>query len=117
MPRFKLPNYLRTHRKRARLSQADVAFLLGTKSGAVISRHERFQQLPNLQRLLAYEILFSTPVRTLFEGEQQKAEKRLKCRIRLLIQKLCGSGKSRLTLQKIRILETLLKHNPARSLS
>src|SRR5580692_1200603 len=57
-----LPNYIRTYRKRACLTQGEVGFILGLKSGAGISRHERFKQTPDLQTLLAYEMLFRTPV-------------------------------------------------------
>src|SRR5881227_3237850 len=50
----RLPNYIRTYRKRSCLTQDEVAFLLGSKSGASVSRHERFKQTPDLQTLLAY---------------------------------------------------------------
>ena len=36
----KLENYLRTYRRRAGLSQDEMAFLLGTKSGTKVSRYE-----------------------------------------------------------------------------
>src|SRR6266566_9083033 len=68
MPTARLPNYIRRHRKRSCLTQEDVAFLLGSKSSASVSRHERFKQTPDLQTLLAYEILFRTPVRNLFSN-------------------------------------------------
>jgi DNA-binding XRE family transcriptional regulator len=109
MPSAKLPNYIRTHRKHAHLTQKEVAFLLGTKTGANICRHERLKQTPNLQTLLAYEILFGTPVRNLYSGVQQDVEHKLMCRIRLLIQKLDKSGRSRLKARKIEILNGFLR--------
>ena len=109
MPSAKLPNYIRTHRKRAHLTQNDVAFLIGAKSSAHICRHERLQQTPNLQTLLAYEILFGTPVRNLYGGVHQDVEQKLMCRIRLLIQKLAKSGQSRLKARKIEILNDFLR--------
>src|SRR5258708_21096626 len=77
MPNPKLPNYIRTHRKRACLTQGEGAFLLGSKSSAGISRHERFKQTPDLQTLLAYEMLFQTPVRHLFSSTREAVEQRL----------------------------------------
>ncbi|HXR46672.1 MAG TPA: helix-turn-helix transcriptional regulator [Candidatus Limnocylindrales bacterium] len=109
MPSAKLPNYIRTHRKRAHLTQNDVAFLIGAKSSAHICRHERLQQTPNLQTLLAYEILFRTPVRNLFSGVHQDVEHKLMYRIRLLIQNLAKSGHSRVKARKIEILNDFLR--------
>src|SRR5437867_3300702 len=63
MPSSRLTNYLRMYRKRAHLSQDEVAFLLGSRSGARVSRYERCRQTPNLRTLLAYEFLFRTPIR------------------------------------------------------
>src|SRR4030095_604340 len=105
----RLPNYIRTYRKRSCLTQKEVAFLLGSKSGAGISRHERFKQTPDLQALLSYEMLFRTPLRSLFSGTQVKVEKRLMHRIRLLIQKLSKAGKGRRIAQKIEILTRYLE--------
>ena len=113
MPNTHLPNYIRTYRKRVRLTQEEIAFLLGLKSSAVICRHERFRQTPNLQTLLAYEILFRTPVRNLFSGVNHKVESKLKRRIRLLIQKLAELKQDRSTAEKIKILETFLQERAA----
>jgi DNA-binding XRE family transcriptional regulator len=104
----KLPNYIRTHRKRTHLTQDEVAFLLGAKTSAHVCRHERLEQSPNLQTLLTYEILFRTPVRNLFEGVHQDVEQKLLRRIRLLIQKLATSGYSRMKARKIEILNEFL---------
>jgi len=109
MPSPKLPNYIRTHRKRTHLTQNEVAFLLGSKNSAHVCRHERLEQTPNLHTLLAYEILFRTPVRNLFSGTHQDVEQKLTHRIRLLIQKLAKSGQSRLKARKIEILTDFLR--------
>lgn len=109
MSSAKLPNYIRTHRKRAHLTQNEVAFLIGTKSSANICRHEHLEQTPNLQTLLAYEILFRTPVRNLYSGVHQDVEQKLMFRIHLLIQKLAKCGHSRVTAHKIEILKEFLR--------
>jgi len=105
----RLPNYIRTYRKRACLTQEDVAFLLGTKSGAGISRHETFKQKPDLQTLLAYEVLFRAPVRHLFSGTHEKVEQKLLRRIRLLIRKLTDAEAGRRGKRKIEILTAYLE--------
>ena len=108
MPTSRLPNCIRTHRKRACLTQEEVAFLLGSKSGASVSRHERFKQTPDLQTLLAYEMLFRTPVRNLFSSTHQEVEQKLRHRIRLLIRKLTRAGHGRRIAKKIETLMTYL---------
>jgi transcriptional regulator with XRE-family HTH domain len=70
----KLPNYLRTHRKRLGLSQADVSRLLGEWSEAQVSRHENSIREPSLETALAYEVIFQKPVRELFAGVYERVE-------------------------------------------
>ena len=109
MPASRLPNYIRTYRKRACLTQEEVAFLLGSKSSASVSRHERFKQTPDLQTLLAYELLFQTPVRNLFSCTHQEVEQKLRHRIRLLIRKLIRAGQGRRITRKLEILTAYLE--------
>jgi transcriptional regulator with XRE-family HTH domain len=82
-----LRNYLRTHRKRADLSQRDVAYLLGVKSGAKISRYERLSREPGLRAALAYEAVFRVPTRVLFAGLYTCAERRVRRRARTLLRR------------------------------
>jgi transcriptional regulator with XRE-family HTH domain len=103
-----LPNYIRTYRKRACLTQREVAFILGSKSSASVSRHERFKQTPDLQTLLAYEMLFRTPVRSLFSSTHQEVAQKLRRRIRLLIRKLMIAGRGRRVARKIETLSGYL---------
>ena|SRR2546429_7838552 len=108
-----LPNYLRKSRKSAGLSQDELAFLLGSKGGAKVCRYERFRQSPNLKTLLAYEILFRTPVQKLFRGLHQEVERDLLKRIRILLRKLAKAGSKRVAARKIEFLNTLFKLSPA----
>ena len=66
-----LPNYLRTFRRRAHLSQADVARLLGGTSGTKIARHETGGRLPTLETALAYAAIYGVDVRDLFAGHYE----------------------------------------------
>lgn len=104
MPTSRLPNYIRTYRKRACLTQEEVAFILGSKSSASVSRHERFKQTPDLQTLLAYEMLFRTPVRSLFSSTHEEVAQKLRRRIRLLIRKLTSARHGRRVAKKIETL-------------
>jgi transcriptional regulator with XRE-family HTH domain len=115
MPSSQLPNYIRTYRKRACLTQEEVAFLLGSKSGASISRHERFKQTPDLPTLLAYEMLFRTPVRNLFSSTHAEIERKLRYRIRLLIRRLIRAGQDRRSAKKIETLTTYLSEQASLS--
>ncbi len=70
-----LPNYLRANRKRLGLVQDEAAFLLGAETGESVCRHERFTREPSLAVALAYEAIYQRPVRELFAGVYEKAEK------------------------------------------
>jgi transcriptional regulator with XRE-family HTH domain len=78
MPR-KLSDYLRSERRRAGLSQEDVAALVGSRVLA-ISRYERRNRLPPLEIALAYEAVFGIPVAELFHGRFRDIAKRVRAR-------------------------------------
>jgi transcriptional regulator with XRE-family HTH domain len=83
----KLPNYLRSNRKRLGLSQDQVAFLLGAQSGEKVCRYERFARMPPLQTALSYEVICQRPARELFAGLYQKLEKEVQARAKVLTYK------------------------------
>ena len=64
----RLENYLRTYRRRSGLTQREVAFLLGSKNGAQLSRYEKQRRLPPLRTALAFEAIFKIPLAELFAG-------------------------------------------------
>ena len=96
MPSPRLPNYLRSFRKRFGLSQDDVAFLLGTESGAKICRYERFTREPNLKTILALEALFNRPSQELFAGLFQSIEYRVCLRAKQLAEQSTGRKREKL---------------------
>ena len=67
----RLENYLRTYRKRSGLTQQEVGYLLGSETGAQVSRYEKRRRLPPLETALAYEEIFGVPVSELFAGIRQ----------------------------------------------
>lgn len=108
-----LANYLRRYRRRSGLSQEELAFLLGIKSGAEISRYEHSCQTPKLQKLVAYEYLFRTPIRKLYDGASVEVEIEVKARVRMLIKKLLTQSEDRVIARKIEFLKSCLERRPA----
>lgn len=86
--RHKLPNYLRTYRKGVELTQTEVAYLLGCRNAAKVSRYERFARQPDLEVVFAYEAVFRVPARELFAGVFQHVERTVSRRVRCLVRRL-----------------------------
>jgi transcriptional regulator with XRE-family HTH domain len=107
MASCRLPNYLRTYRKRAGLSQDEVAFLLGCRSGAKVSRYERLARRPSLETAFAYEAVFGVPARELFAGVYEKVEHEIRKRARILAEKLNAGQADRVTVRKRESLKAL----------
>ena len=70
----RLVNYVRAHRKRAGLSQLELAMILGYRNEGVVSRHELFRSVPPLLMALGYEVVFQTSVSELFPGLRETVE-------------------------------------------
>ena len=100
MTSSQLPNYVRAQRKRLALSQDEVAFLLGTQSGAKVSRYEHFARVPNLETALAYEAIFQRPARELFAGLYHKVEQGVVARAKTLVERMDRRKPSRQTAHK-----------------
>jgi transcriptional regulator with XRE-family HTH domain len=66
--------HLRTLRKRSGLSQKELGHILGFRSGAPISRHERSDAVPDLLTAFGYEAIFRVPISELFPGLYQAVE-------------------------------------------
>jgi transcriptional regulator with XRE-family HTH domain len=70
----RLVNYVRARRKRAGLSQRELALILGYRNEGVVSRHELFRSVPPLLMALGYEVVFQTSVSELFPGLRETVE-------------------------------------------
>jgi transcriptional regulator with XRE-family HTH domain len=109
-----LSNYLRTHRKRASLSQAEIAFLVGTSSGAKICRYENAKRQPSLETALAYEALFGVPLRELFAGVYQKVEGETRWRAQEVSSRLEHVPRTSRTVRKLAAMSLVAgSANPA----
>jgi hypothetical protein len=84
-----------------------VAFLLGCRTGAKVSRYEQFSRQPNTRTVFAYEVIFRVPASDLFPGVYQKVEKATRVRARLLARKLADAKPHRMAARKLAILESL----------
>jgi transcriptional regulator with XRE-family HTH domain len=102
-----LNNYLRMHRSRHALTQADVAFLVGAGSAATIARYESGRRTPSLEVVLAFEALFGVPAEELFAGTFQTVEKSVGERACQLVDVLRSSGVTPETTAKLRHLMEL----------
>ncbi len=102
----RLPNYLRTHRKRAGLSQDEIALLLGARNGAHVCRYERFSRQPTLATAFAFEVIFRVPARELFAGVYRKAERRVAARAVSLVKR-AAKEPSHFTPAKVDMLRSL----------
>ena len=115
MPYRKLPNYLRASRKKAGLSQDDLAFLLGCDSGTKVSRYELFRRQPGLPTVFALEAIFGKPARELFAGMYEDAEQQTAARARRLIQRLNKHRDDAQLRRKLALLQAIASDPPNNS--
>lgn len=107
-----LSNYLRKYRKSLALSQEEVAYLLGTQSGAKVCRYERFLRQPGLRTALAFEAIFQRPVSELFPGIYQYIEAQVRARARKLADKGSQGGAPQFTGRKRQALAAIVGMKP-----
>ena len=113
MSKRRLPNYLRASRKRAGLSQEDLAFLLGCGSGTKVSRYELFRRQPGLPSVFALEAIFGKPARELFAGMYEEAEQQTAERARRLIERLNKHRDGAQLRRKLALLQTIAGNLPS----
>ena len=99
-----LANYIRTHRRKAALTQDELAFLLGCEHGTKISRYERERRTPNFEATLAFEAAFGVPIRELFAGRFHQVEQSVVARARELIEILRKKKPSAAVSRKLTLL-------------
>lgn len=109
-----LPNYIRTFRRKADLSQDDLARLLGGIAGSTVLRHEDYQRIPLLETALRYAAIFRTDPRELFAGCYAKEIQVVKENARRLLKELDASSASARKIAFLRMLaeETDIYYEP-----
>jgi transcriptional regulator with XRE-family HTH domain len=99
-----LPNYLRSFRQKAHLTQEEVAFLLGGEHGTTVQRHEENVRVPHFDTLLRYSAVFSADPRELFAGRYEVLEAEVRARAAALLAQL---GEAGVDPQKVLFLQML----------
>lgn len=103
-----LPNYLRSYRQKAGLTQDEIAFLMGGTHGSTITRHEEYVRVPALETALGYAAIYQEDPRVLFAGRFEGRQRLVRRRADVLLAKLAtGRGE-----QIGGFLQDLV-HNPA----
>jgi DNA-binding XRE family transcriptional regulator len=103
----RLKTYLRPFRRRWRLTQRELAFLIGIKSGSVISRIEGLNKTPRLSWAVACALLFDTRAFELFPGLFSEVHEDVLLRATDLYEELQGNP-SKTTRAKLDFIETVL---------
>ncbi len=88
MPSKPLANYLKSLRRRAGLSQKELAFLIDSKGRDAVSKHERGKTTPPLEVLICYQLLYGTPINKLFAGRFNDLESLFRERVNGLLYTL-----------------------------
>ena len=91
----KQDNYLRSFRKKLGFTQADLATIIGAKSGASVSKQETSRRLPTFLEALTYELIFGKAIKDIFSGECEGVKGSTKKRIAELKAKLDKEPESR----------------------
>lgn len=78
-----LASRVRSHRKRAGLSQKDLARIVGLNE-ARVSRHERFGIAPPLAVALGYEAVFGLPVKELYPRFYETVKQTIEARLAVM---------------------------------
>jgi transcriptional regulator with XRE-family HTH domain len=102
-------NYIRTYRKKSGLTQQELASLLGLRSGQIVSRYEQHSRAPNLNTILAFQIIFGVTTDELFPGIYAQVELKILKRIRKLLDNLAVEVPTPVIVHKRQILEQIIK--------
>ena len=103
-----LSNYLKMFRKRSGLSQDELAALLGCRHGSKVSRYERGGRSPNLDTLVAYELIFKTSSRELYRGVHDRVRSAVRGRAQRLSRKVDARRLTPATKRKLDFLTNVI---------
>ena len=101
-------NYLRMHRRKSRLLQSDIAFLLQLEDVSNISRWEQGVRKPKIDVLMIYHLLFDIRIDSLYERQEGKYEDILVERLETLLKLLESSKTSQRTGSRIAFIKEAL---------
>jgi transcriptional regulator with XRE-family HTH domain len=98
--------YLRPQRRRWGFSQKELAFIIGAKSGTVVSRLEHGTRRPNLTAAFALHIVFGATASELFPALFAEVERGVLARAYDLYERLQGN-RSKAARMKLDFLEEM----------
>ena len=101
------PNFLRLHRKRSPLTQADIAYLMKLPDYSNISRSEKGQRTPSVELMLVYHHLFDTTLESFFEPQSESLLESLLEQIALLTNDLKKANDLPKNASRIKFLEQI----------
>jgi transcriptional regulator with XRE-family HTH domain len=101
-----IKTYVRPLRRRSGLTQKELAFLLGAKSGTIVSRIEGVKRAPNLSAMLAYMFVFGAAPAELFPGLLSQIHEDVRGRVNELYEAIQGNP-AKTTRTKLDFLETV----------
>ena len=107
MPHHRLPNYLRTWRRRSGLTQQEIAFLLGWGDSTQVSRYERRSRKPNLETAFSFQVVFNVVAHELLPGNFAEVERSIIERVHVLSSRLRQGGDSMQTQRKLDFLSAI----------
>lgn len=105
-----LDNYIQMYRQRTGLSQADLSHLIAVDGGSSVSRYEQGLRFPELETLLALEIVLGQSVGELYLGLSERMRNQVAGRARELLEKLDDTPTPELAL-KLEVLGKLARPN------
>jgi len=114
-------SYLRTFRRRTGLSQDEIAFLICAEcdpetaksacpaTSTTVSRHERGEQRPSLEILIAYEIILGTQLNTIYPEWYAALHRRICNRAAALLDELLEVPPSPRNNQKVAAIKRIME--------
>lgn len=106
---FTKHNYLQMYRKRSKLDQTDIAFIMKLSDDSSISRWEKGKRKPSLALLMVYNMLFDIPIDSLFERQRRELALRIRERVDKRIRGLKALPQTTKVSQRIFSLEAALE--------
>jgi len=108
----RIKTYVRPVRRRWGLTQKELAFIIGVKSGTVVSRIEGDKRTPNLAAVLACALVFGVAPVELFPVLVSQIHKDVRRRVNELYEELQGNP-GELTRKKLDFFEAVLARSEA----
>lgn len=103
-----MDNYIQMFRLRTGLSQADLSYLIAVERGSSVSRYEQGLRFPDLEVVLAMEIVLGAPARELYLGLSERTREEVAIRARELLERLDDTPTPELAL-KLEVLGKLAR--------